>query len=327
MNDQAEVPRIDRGPDTKSAPAICNPLAFRREYVRSYLESSSGAPLVVIQAPQGYGKTTVLSFFADAEGPTARWLRLDEEDRSLGVMVAALASAIYGWPISQPAVPPDAREAARWIVGAIHELEVTAVILDDFESVAESDEVSTFIETVAEKLPPYIRLVIGSEVAPPFLKRARLRQMVVELDASLLRFDADDVARYIREVHNYDISDAAASSVARRSNGCAAVVNLVGQLSHDLPRYLRVDYEALPLAPTEEQLAPLLREVLSRSGRPPARAARDLLRAEYGSPDGASPTDALLDFLAERHCLAQLYGSSPAVVVPHKMLKSLAARL
>src|SRR3982751_3959319 len=102
--------------------------------------------------------------------------------------------------------------------------------------------------------------------------------MVVELEASLLRFDADDVASYIREVHNYDISDEAASSVARRSAGCAAVVNLVGQLSHDLPRYLRVDFEALPLAPTEEIMAPLLREFLSRSGRSPARAARDLLR-------------------------------------------------
>jgi LuxR family maltose regulon positive regulatory protein len=295
--------------------------------VRSYLESSSGAPIVLVQAPAGFGKTTVLSFFAAAEGPSSRWLRLDAADWSLSSMVVALTTAIYGWPIVPPAASPDVREAARWIVGAIRELEVTSVILDDYEAVAESEEVNTFLEAVAERLPPYVRLVVGSETAPLFLKRARLRQMVVELDASLLRFDAHDVAGYIREIHGYDISDAAASTVARRSGGCAAIVNLVGQLSHDLPRYLRVDFEALPLAGTQEVMAALLREVLSRSGRPPARAARDLCRATFGRPDGATPADTLLEFLADRHCLAQVYASDPPVVVPHKLLRSLAERL
>jgi LuxR family maltose regulon positive regulatory protein len=327
MDARAEDPRVAQGPDLKSAPAVCHPLAFRREHVRSYVESSSGAPLVLVQAPAGYGKTTVLSFFADAEGTSSRWVRLDAEDRSLGAIVAAVATAIYGWPIAPPTAAPDVPEAARWIVGAIKELAVTAVILDDYETVAESDEVNRFVEAVAEKLPPYIRLVVGSEVAPAFLKRARLRQSVVELDASLLRFDADDVARYIRELHNYDISDEAASSVARRSGGCATVVNLVGQLSHDLPRYLRVDFEALPLSPTPDYMAPLLREVLARSGRPPARAARALLRAETGDPDGATPADDLLDFLAERHCLAQFYGAEPRTIVAHKLLRELAERL
>jgi LuxR family maltose regulon positive regulatory protein len=327
MKLRAEDPRLSQVPDPKSAPAVCNPLAFRREYVAAYLESSSGAPLVLVQAPAGYGKTTVLSFFADAEGSSSRWVQLDSNDNSLASMVVSLASAIYGWPIAPPAAPPDVREAARWIVGAIRELAVTSVILDDYETVAESEEVNTFIEAVIERLPPYIRLVVGSEVAPSFLKRARLQQKVVELDASLLRFDADDVASYIREVHNYDISDAAASSVARRSGGCATVVNLVGQLSHDLPRYLRVDFEALPLGPSEEFMAPLLREVLARSGHPPARAARDLIRGEVGRPDGATPTDALLDFLCERHCLTQTYASDPPAVVPHKLLRSLAERL
>lgn len=327
MKSIVDDPHEARGPDLKSAPAVCHPLAFRREHVSSYLESSSGAPLVLIQAPAGFGKTTVLSFFADAEGPSARWVRLDESDRSLGSMVGSLATAIYGWPISQPAAPPEVREAARWIVGAIQELAVTSVILDDYEKVAESEEVNTLVEAVAEKLPPYIRLVVGSEVAPPFLKRARLRQMVVELDESLLRFDADDVARYVREIHNYDISNAAASSVARRSGGCAAVVNLVGQLSHDLPRYLRVDFEALPVGTDESQMAPLLREVLARSGHPPARVARDLMRAEIGDPNGATPADVLLDFLSERHCLVQTYATDPAALLPHKLLRPLAERL
>jgi LuxR family maltose regulon positive regulatory protein len=327
MKPRAADPHRAVGPDLKSAPAICHAAAFRREYVRSYLESSSGAPLVLVQAPAGYGKTTALSFFAHAEGSASRWVRLDAGDRSLGTMVVSLASAIYGWAVAPPVAAPDVPEAARWIVGGIKELAVTSIVLDDYETVAESDEVNALVEAVVERLPPFVRIVVGSEVAPPYLKRARLRQKVVELDASLLRFDADDVAGYIRNVHNYDISDAAASSVARRSGGCAAVVNLVGQLSHDLPRYLRVDFDALPLGPTEELMAPLLREVLARNHRPPARVARDLVRGDVGRRGGSTPADDVLDFLEERHCLAQLYAADPPVVVPHKLLRSLADRL
>lgn len=327
MNVRVEDIGVARSADLKSAPALCHPLAFRREYVRSYIETSSGAPLVLVQAPAGYGKTTVLSFFADAEGSSARWVRLDDGDRSLGRLVGSVASAIYGWPVAPPTELPDVREAAKWIVGAIQELAITAVILDDYETVAESAEASTLVETVAENLPPYIRLVVGSEQAPSFLKLARLRQKIVEIDASDLRFDADDVGRYFREVHNYEISDSAATSVARRSGGCAAVVNLVGQLSHDLPRYLRLDFEALPLGSTVAHMTTLLREVLARGGQPPARAARALMNVDVGYAEGSTPGDAVLDFLEQRHCLAQTYAADPPVVVPHKLLRAIASGL
>jgi len=327
MNDHAEETAVMNGTELKSARAITHPLAFRREYVRSYIESSSGAPLVLIQAPPGHGKSTVLSFFAAQEGASARWIRLDPTDLALDALVASFVSAIYGWPIAAPGPVPDVREAAKWIVGAIQELAVTSIILDDYENVADSEEANALIESIAEKLPAYIRLIVASEVPPPFLKRARLRQMIVELDASDLRFDADDVASYIREVHNYDISDESASSIARRSGGCATVINLVGQLCHDLPRYLRIDFEALPLGPTEEHMTLLLREVLARSGNPPARAARELLRVTVGRSGGSTPADALLDLLADRHCLVLRHATDPATLVPHKLLRQLAERL
>lgn len=314
-------------PSLKSAPAVAHPLAFRRGHVVSYLDSSGGAPLLLVQAPAGFGKTTVLSFLAEQEGASARWMRLDERDASLESFVVSLVSAVYGWPIIPPAAVADVREAAKWIVGAIQELAVTTIILDDFEAVATSEPANALVEAVVERLPPYVRLAIGSETAPSFLKRARLRQMVVELDASDLRFDAEDVSRYVRELHRYEISEEAASSLARRSDGCAAVVNLVGQLSHNLPRYLRVDFEALPLGTTEEHFALLLREVLARNGYPPARVSRELERGEVGRPGGQRPVDALLDFLSDRHCLAQSYAADPEVIVPHKLLARLASRL
>jgi hypothetical protein len=101
----------------------------------------------------------------------------------------------------------------------------------------------------------------------------------------------------------------------------------VGQLSHNLPRYLRIDFDALPVGTTNESLTPLLREVLARGGHPPARAARELVRAPLGRVGGTAPADAVLDFLLERYCLAQAYDSDPQLVVPHAMLRRLAQGL
>jgi LuxR family maltose regulon positive regulatory protein len=311
----------------KQAPALTHPLAFERKHVKAYFESSPGAPLVLLHAPAGYGKTTALSFFAEQEGASARWITLDEEDRSLSSMIATLVSAIYGWRITEPAALPDVREAAKWIVGAIDELAITAIIFDNYEAVASSEEVNSLIEAVTERLPPRVRLVIASESSPPFVKRARLRQSIVELGTSDLVFDADDVSGFLREIHNYVVADKFASSIARRSRGCAAVVNLVGQLVHNLPRYLRVDFEALPLGPTEEHMTLLLREVLSRAGYPPARAARDLAGDGAGALDGTSPRDTLLDLLGSRACLAHVYATDPRQVVPHRLLREIAPKL
>lgn len=319
---------LDRGDLVpKSAPPVPHPLAFRRAHVRSYLESSSGAPILLLRAPAGFGKTTALSFLAAQEGPSARWVRLDERDRSLESFVASIVSAIYGWPVAAPSVAEDVREAARWVAGALAEQGVTTLVLDDYEVAAASEATGALVEAVVERLPPYGRVAVACETPPAFLTRARLRQAIVEVDAGDLRFDAEDVARYVREVHRYDLPDAAASSLARRSGGCAAVVNLVGQLSHNLPRYLRLDVEALPLGTGEEHMTLLLREVLARGGHPPARAARELLRARAGTPGGTSPADALLDFLRERHCLVHAYAAPSPATVPHELLRRLAARL
>jgi ATP/maltotriose-dependent transcriptional regulator MalT len=311
----------------KQAPALTHHLAFERKHVRSSFETSPGAPVVLLHAPAGYGKTTALSFFAEQEGPSARWITLDESDRSLSSMIVTLVSAIYGWQISEPAPLPDVREAAKLIVGAIDELAITTIIFDNYETVASSDDVNELIEAVTERLPARVRFLIASEVSPPFVKRARLRQSIVELGTSDLVFDADDVSVFLREIHNYVVADKFASSIARRTRGCAAVVNLVGQLVHNLPRYLRVDFEALPLGPTEEHMTLLLREVLARAGYPPAHAARDLAVAGAGALDGSLPRDTLLDLLGSRSCLAHVYATEPRKVVPHRLLLEIAPKL
>jgi hypothetical protein len=281
---------------------------------------------VLLQAPEGHGKTTALATFVDRAGPSARWLTVNESDQRVEQFVADLVSAIYGWPIEAPA-GTDLRDAAKWIVGAIEELGITTVVIDDYETVLPSDAVNALLEELLGKLPPYTQMVIATVSAPPFLRKARLRQSVVELGRSDLQLDADDVSTYLRDLLRCQITDEQAAAVARRSGGCALVVNLVGQLACDLPGYLRVDFDALPIGRSDHEILLLLREVLSRAGFSAAQVARDLSRLDVLHANGSTPAESLLDRLADRNCLALRYPTEPPTVVAHGTLRALASRL
>lgn len=323
---------ILRGPGgecsaARLAPAVAHPLAFEREHLQSYFGAGLSSPLVLVHAPAGYGKTTALSFLARDEGASARWATLSEDDRDLDAFLATLMSSMYEWEVERAAPSVDVRDAASLILGAIEELGVTTLILDDYETVASSEPINALMPMVLEGLPAYVRVAIGTEVVPDFVRRLRLRQSLVELDRSDLHFDADDVATYLRDFHHYTVPDGAAASIARRADGCASVVNLVGQLVNNLPRYLRVDFDALPLGTGDQNIAMLLREVFARNGVPPARAAQTLRDAGIALADGATPAEALLDMLASRHCLAHFVATEPRAVVPHRLLRRLAPLL
>jgi LuxR family maltose regulon positive regulatory protein len=54
----------------------------------------SGEPVVVISAPAGYGKTTLLAQWAAAEDRPVAWLTVTEGDNDLTVLVAYLIRAL-----------------------------------------------------------------------------------------------------------------------------------------------------------------------------------------------------------------------------------------
>ncbi len=58
------------------------------------LEAGSGVPLVVLAAPAGYGKSTVLAEWATATTRKAIWLQLDERDDDPAILLGYIAVAI-----------------------------------------------------------------------------------------------------------------------------------------------------------------------------------------------------------------------------------------
>lgn len=170
------------------------------------LERAADARLVLVQAPAGFGKTTLLvqlaAALAAAPGAQVVWVSLDAEDNDANRLFAALFGALAALELPW-AVPPatvlaqlqDASPAARTALGLLIDAlggrpdTRIALVLDDLHYVTDAAALQ-LLDTLIARAPPELCLFIGSRVAPPLsLARWRAGGELVELGFEDLRFD------------------------------------------------------------------------------------------------------------------------------------------
>ncbi len=319
----------------KRIPVRPHPRAYHRAYLGGLLSSHFNVPLVVIEAPEGYGKTTLLTSVMHRAEAQVRWLTLDRDDATLNAFVASLCATLYALPVitDQRIVSAnDVPGALRLVVSAIRELGIDTVILDDFENVSHSPVINQLIEQAAAELPPPTQLVVATRKSPPFKRGARMRARMLEITASDLCFDTEDVVGFFGTVARYHLDPADASLIVERTGGQPAAVNLLLQIAYGLPSYLRINFEAL-LGPAEEvATVSFLREILKRLPFPFEATVAALKSAPTDDPietHGVAPTlrDEILGFLAASNCLVHQLEAPHAPPVPHRMLNELAQKL
>jgi ATP-dependent transcriptional regulator len=90
---------IESPPQSKSSPVRPHARTYHRAYLNNLLANHFHTPLVVIEAPAGYGKTTLLSAVAHRSGAQVGWLALDTADAALNTFTANVCAALYRLPI------------------------------------------------------------------------------------------------------------------------------------------------------------------------------------------------------------------------------------
>ena len=208
------------------------------------LELAIDARLVLVQAPAGFGKTTLLVQLAAAlaatPGSEVVWVSLDAEDNGPSRLFAALFGALGALDLPWT-VPPDtvlaqlhdASPAARTALGLLIDAlggrpEVRiALMLDDLHHVTDPAALQ-LLDTLIARAPPELRLFIGSRVAPSLsLARWRAGGELVELSLEDLRFDLDAAHELCRLRGLRTPSDEALQGVLTRTHGWVAGLHLM----------------------------------------------------------------------------------------------------
>jgi LuxR family maltose regulon positive regulatory protein len=267
-------------------------------------------PVVLVSAPAGFGKTTLLTeWLAADEAPTA-WVSLDRRDSDPAVFWSYVVAALQ---TVAPEVGADALALLQSSPSSLDAVVATLVndlaalpgdivlVLDDYH-VVESRPVQESMLVLVEHLPPQLHLVVGSRADPPWpLAGLRARGELLEVRAADLRFAAPEAAAYLNEVMGLDLAAADIEALEARTEGWIAALQLaaLSLVGRDDPgsfiagfagddRFV-VDYlvdEVLDRQPDDVRAFLLETSILSRlsapvcaavTGRTDARAALEAL--------------------------------------------------
>jgi tetratricopeptide (TPR) repeat protein len=162
-----------------------------RRSLHRVLDRAVARPLVTLTAAHGYGKSSALSSWARTR--RSGWLRATALHRDPSVFGAGLVTALRGaagsgaWP--EGLGPPAIVEQVARSVDA-----PAVVVIDEADEIVASPAVEV-IRALGSLPGGRIRLVIGSRVDLGLVDaRLRGRGRALELDASDLNFDRDDIA-------------------------------------------------------------------------------------------------------------------------------------
>ncbi len=210
---------------------------LRRPRLIDYLHENLERKLILVTAPAGYGKTTLLIDFAsDMEMPVC-WYTLDEGDRDLAVFVAHLVAALrrhfpdFGQrsrPLMEQGVPAVTTVAAALVADMVSDIsEYFILVLDDWHLVSDESTLRDLIDHVLRYLPEHAHLVVaGRTLLRGPLVRLAAQGAVAGIGAADLRFTAEEVREVLAARFNLSITTEQAARFAAEAEGWITAILL-----------------------------------------------------------------------------------------------------
>lgn len=193
-------------------PAV-RPNLVTRPRLLALLNQGLTKKIILISAPAGFGKTTLLADWLRSTSLPAAWLSLDEDDNDFARFLAYLTAALQRLDASlddtaldllQSPQPGLKKAALAALLNQIERVQTESLlVLDDYHFIQDPD-IHQALDYLLNYLPPTLHLVISSR-ADPSLGLARLRGQGTLLEVRLadLRFTEQEAGNFLsREVAN-----------------------------------------------------------------------------------------------------------------------------
>ncbi len=210
----------------------------RREELVDYLAGLT-AKLVLVDAPAGFGKTTLIAQWQQRPGESRpfAWVSLDPGDNDPGRLwwhVACALQRACQWAgvgdVVAPAPVPwtDIAETllSLLINGLAKLAQPVVLVLDDYHVISERD-CHNQLAFLLQHLPPTVQIVLITRADPPLpLARLRVTAELAEIRAPELRFTGPQAAQLIASVAGVELSPPDLADLVDLTEGWPAAIYL-----------------------------------------------------------------------------------------------------
>lgn len=207
-----------------------------RRRLLTTLDDAQRARVVLVSAPAGSGKTTLIADWVRQCTAPVGWVSLDPGDDEPATFIRYVVDALASLgpavcPRTRALVASGAAPEPQLVAAALlSELAVTAaaavVVLDDYHVIAEP-AVHALLTLLIERAPPGVRFVVISRNDPPLpLARMRARAQLAEVREADLRFDLDEATELTGRLSRRELSRDAVVALTERTEGWAVGLQL-----------------------------------------------------------------------------------------------------
>jgi LuxR family transcriptional regulator, maltose regulon positive regulatory protein len=192
--------------DSRLRPQTLRPGTVQRTALLNRLRVARRPPVVVVTAPAGYGKTTLLADWARRDERAFAWLTVDATDDDPRSLLGSLAASLERVHACDDAIA-DALTARRFDAHAVlarisrcldeHD-EPIVLVLDDLHRISRTRTLDVLPKLVTA-LPPGAQLVLSGRTEPPLpLARLRAEGRLAEIGVAELRLAPREAATLVR---------------------------------------------------------------------------------------------------------------------------------
>lgn len=212
-----------------------------RERLHKKLDEGLNYSCILIAAPSGYGKTTLVSEWIRQTEMSATWLSLDERDndpvRFWRYTLTALSTLrkqeidqmLSEWLKSQSFLNNN-EDIITPLINTFTTLEEDIVLVLDEYDVITNPVIHKEVSFLLEHLPPRMHVILITRSDPPLpLARLRVLGQLLEFRASDLSFTLRETNIFLEHVLNFPLPLENITELQQRTEGWAAALRLAAQ--------------------------------------------------------------------------------------------------
>ena len=230
--------------------------------------------LIVVAAPAGFGKTSLIRGWLSTSGLPCAWLSLENSDNDLRRFMTYMVNSLerlyprLGKELIEKILTVrtiDIESTTIELINKISTLEESFVfVLEDYHCI-DTSAIHDLVAFLVEHMPSNMTLVIDSRIDPPFkLGRLRAGGSVMEIRGIDLRFSGIEAETYFNDLQALDLESHAVEQLVEKTEGWIAGLQLASISMEKLDKTDRRSFVQAFTGTDRYILDYLIEEVLQR---------------------------------------------------------------